>query len=128
MDIPIKYQRSTSVILKGMRVPLFIGAHDFEKNSKQNVEIDIHIHFEDNYDIENDKLENSFDYDFVYSILKKHTSNINHICLQETLINLIANDIIKLDNRIKKLIVYSRKTEIYKDCESIGVKLEINKL
>ena len=121
------FDQKITIILDGMKIPISIGAHEFEKKEKQSVEIDVHIEMNTNYSVIDDELKNSFDYDRVYNILKKHTNNIQHVHLQETLVSLIAEDIKKLDGRINKISIYTKKIDIYKDCKSIGVKLELNR-
>jgi dihydroneopterin aldolase len=103
-------------------VNMHIGAHDFEKDSKQNVliNIDVYVPLATSTPLQ-DELVEVFDYDLLRTIVIQHTAR-GHIHLQETLCDEIAQAIL-MHASVKAVRVSTAKTDVYADCEAVGIEV-----
>ena len=110
------------LFLKNYMVNMHIGAHDFEKDNKQNVliNIDVYVPLSASTPLQ-DKLVEVFDYDLLRAIVIQHTAR-GHIHLQETLCDEIAHAILTHAN-VMAVRVSTAKTDVYPDCEAVGIEV-----
>lgn len=109
----------TSVI-KIVEFELFveIGIHDFEKNVKQRVLVDIDL--EVNSDAKDDNIDTVVDYDLIHRYLTSLSDR--QFNLQETLCANVVEFLFQFD-AAKKVSVYVRKTDVYTDVKEVGILL-----
>ena len=112
-----------TLYLKNFRAPFSIGIHDFEKNEKQDLIINVNIHLD--YEAAKDNIENVLDYDFLIQAIRE-MSNSGHINLQETLCKNILDLCLSKPNVIG-VEVSTEKPNVYKDAEGIGCKMVVFK-
>jgi dihydroneopterin aldolase len=122
MLFPPFLQHCRRLFLKNYMVNMHIGAHDFEKDSKQNVliNIDVYVPLATSTPLQ-DELVEVFDYDLLRTIVIQHTAR-GHIHLQETLCDEIAQAIL-MHASVKAVRVSTAKTDVYADCEAVGIEV-----
>jgi dihydroneopterin aldolase len=115
-----------TLILRGFEAQASIGIHDFEKAAPQRLLIDIELTLNNAQRPEADHIAHVVDYDF----LREETLKLlaaRHYELQETLCHDIAEFCLARPE-VRHVIVYSRKPDVYPDCESVGFCLTASKL
>lgn len=113
------------LILRGFEVQASIGIHDFEKAARQRLLIDIELTLNSAARPEADHIDHVVDYDF----LRTETARLlaaRHYELQETLCHDIAEFCLARPE-VRHVSVYSRKPDVYPDCESVGFRLIASK-
>ena len=96
-----------------------IGAYETEKLAAQPVIINVELFV--NTQNEDDDLNNAYNYDEVIETIDS-ILNQGHICLQETLVELIAQRLLK-NPLLTAVIVRSEKTRAYPDVKSAAVEI-----
>ena len=103
------------IIIEDIQKEMMIGAYEHEKSSTQpviiNVELFVLTHAED------DQLQNAYNYDEVIRAIEG-----GHICLQETLVERIADELLR-NSLVKAVLVKSQKTRAYERVKSAGVEI-----
>jgi 7,8-dihydroneopterin aldolase/epimerase/oxygenase len=118
-------EAEASILLRGFEVDASIGIHDFEKTGPQRLLIDIELHLSTAARPDADSIGQVLDYDFLRSKTKELLTQ-RHYELQETL----AHDIASLclaHPQVAAATVYTRKPDVYPDCDSIGYRLHVRK-
>lgn len=106
---------------RGLSLTVSIGLHPSEQAAPQRVLIDI------DYDVGDDsggadELKGHVDYDAVRRDVE-HLARRGHFNLQETLCRAII-DALMAREAILRARVSTRKPDIYKNCEAVGVSME----
>jgi dihydroneopterin aldolase len=114
-----RYQ--SSILLTGFEIMASIGIHDFELAAPQRLLIDVEIELEATERPAEDDIGEVLDYDFLRSEIKKLITG-RHYKLQETLCHDIAGICLSKD-AARRVTVYSRKPDVYPDCQSVGYRL-----
>ncbi len=114
-----------SLILRGFEVSANIGIHDFEKTGPQRLLIDIELHLASATRPEADHITHAVDYDFLRTQTRALLS-ARHYELQETLAHDIAHFCLA-HPQVTAATVYTRKPDVYPDCDSIGYRLCLRK-
>lgn len=122
MPFPPFLRHCRRLFLKNYMVNMHIGAHDFEKDDKQNVliNIDVYVPLATSTPVQ-DELAEVFDYDLLREIVIQHTAR-GHIHLQETLCDEIAHAILTHPT-VAAVRVSTAKTNVYTNCEAVGVEV-----
>jgi dihydroneopterin aldolase len=110
-----------SIILRGFEVWGSIGIHDFEKAAPQRLLVDIELTLTSAARPDEDRIGQVLDYDFLRTETKRLLA-ARHYELQETLCHEIAAFCLARPE-VRQVCVYSRKPDVYPDCESIGYRL-----
>ncbi|WP_298264864.1 dihydroneopterin aldolase [Acidocella sp.] len=114
-----------TLILRGFAVQASIGIHDFERAAPQRLLIDIELTLDDAAPPDADVIGHVLDYDF----LRQETTALlarRHYDLQETLCHDIAAFCLARP-QVRAVMVYSRKPDVYPDCESVGYRLHMSR-
>jgi dihydroneopterin aldolase len=114
-----------SLVLRGLLVSASIGVHDFERENRQNILIDIELNMANPERPKRDDISEVLDYRFLHSAVQNLLGN-RHYELQETLTHDIA-DICLARPEVTRVSIHTRKPDIYKDVESIGYNLTVEK-
>jgi dihydroneopterin aldolase len=114
-----------SILLCGFEVDASIGIHDFEKAGKQRLLIDIELHLASAARPDTDIIHHVLDYDFLRTKTQALLAS-GHYELQETLAHDIASFCLE-HAQVTGVSVYTRKPDVYPDCESIGYRLHIRR-
>ena len=110
------------IFLRDFAVELSIGVHDFEKEKKQKILIDVDLYVTlEKTTPKNDKLEEVLDYDFIRDAILDYTKE-HHIHLQETLCDNLVKRFL-LHHLVEAVRISTRKTEVYADCSSVGIEV-----
>ena len=110
---------SYQLFLKNFRADFSIGIHEFEKNARQRLFINVEL--EVNSLGDKDEIYNVLDYDFLIDALRNIAKG-EHINLQETLCERIIA-ICFSKPQVKKIIVETGKPDVYPDCEIVGCRM-----
>lgn len=107
------------IVIKDIHRNIFIGAYEHETHAKQPVVINVEVFVKTVN--EKDLLENAYNYDKVLDAVDRVLKE-QHICLQETLVDSIANNLLN-DPLVQAVLVKSEKTQAYPDVKSAGVEI-----
>jgi len=114
-----------SILLRGFAVDASIGVHDFEKSGPQRLLIDIELNLTNTGRPDHDAIEQVLNYDFLRDQTRALLAE-RHYELQETLAHDIASFCLA-QNQVDAVTVYTRKPDVYPDCDSIGYRLHVRK-
>ena len=107
------------ILITDVKRNMMIGAYETEKLAAQPVIINVELFV--NTKNEDDDLNNAYNYDEVIETIDS-ILNQGHICLQETLVELIAQRLLK-NPLLTAVIVRSEKTRAYPDVKSAAVEI-----
>ncbi len=107
------------ILITDVKRNMMIGAYETEKLAAQPVIINVELFV--NTQNEDDDLNNAYNYDEVIETIDS-ILNQGHICLQETLVELIAQRLLK-NPLLTAVIVRSEKTRAYPDVKSAAVEI-----
>ena len=119
----IRYQ--SSILLSGFEIMASIGIHDFERAAPQRLLIDVEIDLAATARPAEDEIAQVLDYDFLRAEISRLIAE-RHYMLQETLCHDIAEICIAKD-ATQRVTVYSRKPDVYPDCQSVGFRLTLSR-
>lgn len=108
------------ILLKGLRMDVSIGIHEFERAAPQPYKIDIALKLCDEYKTCSDDISETVDYDRLHTQVKGYLAS-RHFNLQETVIQDVVDICFVLDGRIVAVDVATAKTDVYPDCDAVGL-------
>lgn len=111
----------TKLFLEDYEINVEIGVHDFEKVAPQRLMISIEIFLLGETLDGNDNIDDVLDYDFIRTEIGELVKD-RRFNLQETLCRAIL-DIVRKRPGIRKIVVKTRKPDVYSDCGSVGVEM-----
>ena len=111
----------TKLFLEDYEINVEIGIHGFEKLAPQRILISIEIFMLDQTLNSDDNIGDVLDYDFIRTEIAKLVT-YRRFNLQETLCRAIL-DVVRERSGIRKIIVRTKKPDVYSDCGSVGVEL-----
>ena len=109
------------IFLKNLEVLASISIHDFELANRQRILINLELYCSGKYS-EVDDIDTVLDYDNIRLELM-HLVEERHFNLQEKLCHEIARLCLRQPG-IRRVIVSTRKPDVYPDCTSVGYELE----
>ena len=112
-----------TIVLNGFEVSASIGIHDRERAARQRLLLDVEISVDAGARPPSDAIDHVLDYDFIRDEVHRLLAE-RHYDLQETLCHDIA-DLCLARGGVETVMVYSRKPDIYPDCESVGFRLVV---
>lgn len=112
-------KNSRHILIKDVQRNMMIGAYEHEKSAAQPVVINVELFI--NTKNEGDDLGNAYNYDEVIETIDGILSE-GHICLQETLVDLIAERLLR-NPLLIAVVVRSEKTQAYPGVKSAGVEI-----
>jgi len=115
----------TKIIIHNLRVDMFIGVHEFEKEKKQPVIINVEVFTDAPDDWQADDISNALDYQLIVTAIEGMTKGA-HIDLVETLAEKIAATSLTID-KAHAATVRVEKPEIYGHMDAIGVEIHRKK-
>lgn len=101
------------IVIDDLKISMFLGIHDFEKESPQTVL----IHAEIDVCIDAPSASGILDYDKVVGFIRGFA--MRSIETQEELVKEIHDFVMSLG--AESAVIYSRKPDIFDDCKSVGV-------
>ena len=114
----IEYCRS--IYVRNLRLNVKIGVYDHEKHGAQPMVFNVVAYVKrENASPTHDGLDEVIDYDTIRNSVIEQTQG-EHVQLQETLCDHIAQQILR-KKAIVAVYIASAKTDIYRDCDAIGV-------
>ena len=109
------------IFLKNFNVFISMGVHDFEKQARQRVIVNVELYIDPDDRIRHDSINETVDYDFVRTAIMD-LSETGHFHLQETFCERIL-DICLQKSGVLAVRVSSQKPDVYPDCESVGFEI-----
>lgn len=123
---PLSPERATlvescrSIYVRNLRLNVKIGVYDHEKFGAQPMVFNVVAYVKrENASPTHDGLDEVIDYDTIRNSVIEQTQG-GHVQLQETLCDHIAQQILR-KKAIVAVYIASAKTDIYRDCDAIGV-------
>lgn len=113
--------RARRIFLKNFEIGVFIGIHDFEKQAKQRVIVNVDLYLDPDGKVERDHIDETVDYDFVRSEIAALARD-SHFNLQETFCEKILAICLARPG-VLAARVSSEKLDVYADCESVGFEI-----
>ena len=120
-DRTYKLENSRRIFLKNFNVFISMGVHDFEKQARQRVIVNVDLYIDPDGRIEHDTIRETIDYDFVRKTILE-IADSGHFHLQETFCERIL-DVCLAKKGVLATRVSSEKPDIYPDCESVGFEI-----
>jgi len=109
------------ILVDDLRLDVFIGVHEHEKQARQQVSITLHMFVRDDAaTARSDDLADHVSYADVIARLKERASSRRHTQLVETLAEEAA-DLALVDGRVESVVVDVRKTQIIPEAKAVGV-------
>lgn len=115
-----------TIRLDGLRMPVSIGIHDFERQAPQEYVLDIAIGLPGNYRALRDSIEETVNYDALRARVVELLDS-QHFNLQETVIQRVVDLCFELDDRVNWADVRTRKTQVYQDCDAVGLQYRMSR-
>ena len=113
--------RARRIFLKNFETRLSIGIHDFEKQTRQRVIVNVDLYIDPDGKVERDHIDETVDYDFVRREIAA-LSDSGHFNLQETFCEKVL-EICLARPGVLAARVSSEKLDVYPDCESVGFEI-----
>jgi dihydroneopterin aldolase len=109
------------IVVDDLRLDVFIGVHEHEKQARQQVSITLHMFVRDDLaTARSDSLVDHVSYADVIARLRERAASPRHVQLVETLAEEAA-DFALTDARVDSVVVDVRKTEIVPEASGVGV-------
>ncbi|MEO8009708.1 MAG: dihydroneopterin aldolase [Betaproteobacteria bacterium] len=109
------------IFLKNFETRLRIGIHDFEKQARQRVIVNVDLYIDPDGKVERDQIDETVDYDFVRREIAGLAES-GHFNLQETFCEKILAICLARPG-VLAARVSSEKLDVYPDCESVGFEI-----
>ena len=118
---------SRRIFLRDYEVVASIGIHEFERQNPQRIIIDVALEIAEGASPSNgqDRIETVLDYDFLRERIRSIVGD-RHFNLQETLCAEIL-EVCLTPDEVLGARVSTRKPDVYPDCDSVGVEMEVRK-
>jgi len=109
------------IVVDDLRLDVFIGVHEHERQARQQVSITLHMFVRDDAaTARSDDLADHVSYADVIARLKERASSRRHTQLVETLAEEVA-DLALVDGRVESVVIDVRKTQIIPEAKGVGV-------
>ena len=102
------------IFIRDFRLQISIGIHDFEKQGRQTVIVNVDLLLEPPDRPHNDRIANVLNYDVVHDGILALAGS-RHFNLQETLVDAIL-DLCLAQPGVVEARVSTEKPDVYKDC------------
>ena len=113
--------RARRIFLKNFEIRLSIGIHDFEKQARQRVIVNVDLYLDPDGKVERDHIDETVDYDFVRREIVA-LADSGHFNLQETFCEKVLAICLARPG-VLAARVCSEKPDVYADCESVGFEI-----
>ena len=113
--------RVRRIFLKNFETRISIGIHDFEKQARQRVIVNVDLYIDPDGKVERDHIDETVDYDFVRREIAA-LADSGHFNLQETFCEKILAICLARPG-VLAARVSSEKLDVYADCESVGFEI-----
>lgn len=113
--------RARRIFLKNFEARLSIGIHDFEKQARQRVIVNVDLYLDPDGKVVRDHIDETVDYDFVRREILALAEGC-HFNLQETFCERVLAVCLARPG-VLAARVSSEKLDVYPDCESVGFEI-----
>ena len=112
---------SRRIFLRNFETRISIGVHEFEKQARQRVVINVDLYIAPGGRIQRDHLSETVDYDFLRREIAA-LADSGHFHLQETFCERIL-ELCLARPGVTGARVSSEKPDVYPDCEAVGFEI-----
>ncbi|HWA12568.1 MAG TPA: dihydroneopterin aldolase [Burkholderiales bacterium] len=112
---------SRRIFLRNFETRISIGVHDFEKQARQRVVINVDLYLEPAGRIQRDHISETVDYDFLRREIAALADSA-HFHLQETFCERILALCLARPG-VTAARVSSEKPDVYPDCDAVGFEI-----
>ena len=109
--------------IKNLRVETIIGVHQWEKNRKRPVIVNLELEFDGEKAAASDNIKDTLDYDQINEMLIEEISNSNFGLIEKLCRHLL--DKIMGDKRIRRAKIEIDKPQALKKGESVSITEEV---
>lgn len=113
--------RARRIFLKNFETRISIGIHDFEKQARQRVIVNVDIYIDPDGTVQRDHIDETVDYDFIRREIAALAES-GHFNLQESFCEKILAICLARPG-VLAARVSSEKLDVYPDCESVGFEV-----
>ena len=113
--------RARRIFLRNFEASLSIGIHDFEKQVRQRVIVNVDLYLDPDGKVVRDHIDETVDYDFVRREILALADDC-HFNLQETFCERVLAICLARPG-VLAARVSSEKLDVYPDCESVGFEI-----
>ena len=114
-------KKTYTVFVKNLLCKALVGIYKNEKRIKQRIRFNVLIQSKDNIKNNNNSISDFVSYEDIINKIKK-VLNRGHVPLIENLAEQIAIECLK-DNKIQTIEIEIEKLDVFKEAESVGVKI-----
>ncbi|MCB9995700.1 MAG: dihydroneopterin aldolase [Rhodospirillales bacterium] len=111
----------TKIIVKNLRLNMFIGVHDHEHDKEQAVIVSVELTVDDNPEWKKDSIDAVLNYESIVSGIK-FIAKRGHINLLETYAGYIADFCLK-EPQVRDVMVLVEKPDIFDFVDAMAVEL-----
>tara|TARA_B100001027_G_scaffold7514_1_gene4784 strand:- start:44 stop:526 length:483 start_codon:yes stop_codon:yes gene_type:complete len=116
-----KINKTYKIFIKDLKLKTLIGIHDFEKDKKQRISINIELEAEQNFKNLGDDIKKVVSYEHIVNDIKKLLKS-GHIGLLETLAEQISLICFK-DERTLVAKIKIEKLDVFEESKSVGIEI-----
>jgi dihydroneopterin aldolase len=121
MALTLQLRQARRIFLRNFETRISMGIHEFEKQGKQRVLVNVDLYLEPEARIERDSIKETVDYDFLRLEIQR-LADSGHFHLQETFCEkILAACLAKAG--VVAARVSSEKPDVYPDCEAVGFEI-----
>tara|TARA_B100000989_G_scaffold174978_1_gene131198 strand:- start:1126 stop:1608 length:483 start_codon:yes stop_codon:yes gene_type:complete len=116
-----KINKTYNIFIKDLKLKALIGIHDFEKDKKQRISINIELEVEENFKDLRDDINKVVSYEHIVNDIKKLVE-LGHVGLLETLAEQISS-ICFNDERVLIAKIKIEKLDVFEESKSVGIEI-----
>jgi dihydroneopterin aldolase len=121
LALALRLRQARRIFLRNFETRASIGVHDFEKQARQRVLVNVDLYLEPDGEVRDDSIAETVDYDFLRTEIQRLAES-GHFHLQETFCERIVAACLARPG-VVAVRVSSEKPDVYPDCESVGVEV-----
>jgi dihydroneopterin aldolase len=121
LSFPLQERQVRRIFLRNFETRMSIGIHDFEKQQRQRVLVNVDLYLDPEGRIERDSIKETVNYDFLKSEIERLAAG-SHFHLQETFCEKLLAACLSKPGVIAAR-VSSEKPDVYPGCEAVGFEI-----
>jgi dihydroneopterin aldolase len=121
LALNLQLRQARRIFLRNFETRVSIGVHEFEKQERQRVLVNVDLYLEPEGRIERDSIRETVDYDFLRVEIQRLAER-GHFHLQETFCEQLLAACLARPGVIAARVA-SEKPDVYPDCEAVGFEI-----
>ncbi len=119
--LALQLRQVRRIFLRNFETRISMGVHDFEKEAKQRIRVNVDLYLEPDGVIKHDSIRETVNYDFLRAEIQR-LADSGHFNLQETFCDKIVAACLSRPG-VVAVRVSSEKPDVYPDCEAVGFEI-----